>query len=312
VTDNNPQNQPDPQTNAGPQKKTGSQATPNPQTKPKTWAYFFAVVLLAFASDAYLIQHHSGAESPQWYWGLTVALITALCASAGYLVNQRFDGILINDRNRISLGRLQWVAWLIVLMSALFVEALWNAGLSSTDHAATIPSMPEQLLGLLGIVSGTTLVSGVISNNKKQTRAPAAATATGAAPSPVAAGDDPTDAGQMDANKSPADASWADLYLGEEVANRYVVDISRLQKLLITIILIAIYIGWLWNALHNGGRFDKLPGLGADNSNNTFLWLLGISHAGYIASKATPKTTTGVQAGVPAPAPSTQNDAAGG
>jgi len=274
-------------------------ADTNPQTKPTTWSLFSAAVLLAFAADATLIQHHTGADSPQWYWVLTVGLVIALCALAGYLVNQRIDGILINDRNRISLGRLQWVAWLIVLMSGLFVEALWNAGIGA-DHGAAIPTMPDQLLALLGIVSGTTVVGGVISNSKKQTAPVAAPTAAGAASAPVAAGDSPLNAGQMDANASPAEASWADLYLGEEVANRYVVDISRLQKLLITIILVGIYIGWLWNELHGKGPFPSLPGLGADNGNNTFLWLLGISHAGYIASKATPKTTAGVQGGVPA------------
>ena len=107
---------------------------------------------------------------------------------------------------------------------------------------------------------------------------------------PLAATDNPTNVGQMDANKTAAEASWADLYLGEDVGNRYVVDINRLQKFLVTIILVTIYFAWFWQGLgqdHSKG-FVEMPGL---DGKDTFLWLLGISHAGYLASKATPKTT---------------------
>ena len=85
-----------------------------------------------------------------------------------------------------------------------------------------------------------------------------------------------------------AEASWADLYLGEEVANRNVVDISRLQKLVITILLIIAYITWLWEKLGHG-----MPdGFVMPAPNDKFLWLLGLSHGAYLAYKATPKTVS--------------------
>ena len=245
------------------------------------WTAFTVGIGVCFGFDAYWIAT-STLKGAHQQWLVTLALVIALCLLAGYMVNGRLDGILINDRNRISLGRLQWTAWLIVLMSGYFVEALWNAG-----HGGEIPTMQQDLLGLLGIVSGTSVVGGVISNSKKQTEAPASPGKSIAKAQP---GDSPADVGQLDANKTPKEASWADLYLGEDVANRYVVDLSRLQKLLFTIILIAIYAAWLWQALGDPpkGIFAEMPKL---DDKGTFLWLLGISNGTYLASKATPKTT---------------------
>lgn len=251
-------------------------------SKAISWAAFTIAIAVLFGFDAHWIAT-TAAKGPQTQWLATLALVIAFCLLAGYMVNGRIDGILINDRNRISLGRLQWTLWLIVLMSGYFVEALWDVG-----HATVLPTMQQDLLGLLGIVSGSSVIGGVISNTKKQTAAPAA---PGRPVPMVKAGDAPVVVGQLDANASSADASWADLYLGEDVATRYVVDISRLQKLLVTIILIAIYAAWLWQAFGNAPAegFTEMPKL---DDKGTFLWLLGISHGSYLASKATTKTTT--------------------
>ena len=246
------------------------------------WGPLTGLLLVSFFVDAWFIAK-AAAGSAQFYWIVTIILILVICITAGKLVNDRIDGILVSDRNRLSLGRLQWTAWLILIMSAYFVAAIWNAG-----HGGNMPAIPEQLLGLLGIVSGSSVVGSVISNSKKQTDAPSAPGATGL--KATAANDkSATNAGQLDANKSSADASWADLYLGDDVGNRYVVDISRLQKLLITIILMAVYAGWLWKMLADAGPY-ALPGL---DEKQTFLWLLGISHASYLAIKATPKPVPG-------------------
>jgi Ca2+/H+ antiporter len=46
-----------------------------------------------------------------------------------------------------------------------------------------------------------------------------------------------------------------DLYLGEEAANRYVVDISRIQKLVVTILLVVAYGSWLWKTFGTVSNF---------------------------------------------------------
>jgi hypothetical protein len=241
-----------------------------------------------------------------------MALFAALCMVAGILVNGRIDGVLIDDRNRISLERAQWVAWLIVLLGGYFVEAVWNVA-----HGAAFPKMEPELFGLLGIVSVSPVISNIIVDSKKQptaapaapAAAPPAAGAAPAGPAPVpavaaapaaapptetappqqlAAGDNPLQQGSMDVNATPAEASWKDLYLGEEVANRYVVDISRLQKLIITVLLVFAYMASLWTLLgHATVAALDMPDVGRD-----FLALLGISHGAYLASKTTTKTPT--------------------
>jgi hypothetical protein len=113
----------------------------------------------------------------------------------------------------------------------------------------------------------------------------------------------PTNVGLIDANVDPSEASWADLYLGDEVANRDVVDISRLQKLIVTVLLVMTYVQLLWfhlmgdltdksGKLITDGHFTNMPQVG-----DTFIWLLGISHGAYLAYKAVPKAAT------PAPVP---------
>jgi hypothetical protein len=99
----------------------------------------------------------------RWRWVVVVGILIALCLVAGVLVNGRLAGILIDDRNRISLARLQWVAWLIVVLSGYFVEALWNA--AQTNH---FPEIQPELFILLGIVSGSPVVSNLIVDAKKR------------------------------------------------------------------------------------------------------------------------------------------------
>jgi hypothetical protein len=215
----------------------------------------------------------------RWEYVAVTAILVALCIVAGVLVNGRVDGVLIGDRNRISLARVQWVAWMIVLLGAYFVEAVWNVA-----HSGSFPEMQTQLFGLLGIVSGSSVVSSLIVDAKM--RSPMVPSGQPQAVQPLAAGDDPGHKGSMDLNYNVAEASWADLYLGEEAANRYVVDVSRLQKLIVTVLLVLAYLIYLWRAFSPSMSGE----LGMPAVGPTFLSLLGISHGAYLASKATPKT----------------------
>jgi hypothetical protein len=211
-------------------------------------------------------------------WIVVSLVIIGQCAAAGYMVNNRIDGILIDDRNRISLERFQWIVWLIVLLGGYFVECFANIAANQP-----FPTIQPQLLILLGIVSASPVVSNIITDTKKQLSVPAAPQAN----HPLSRADAPAQAGALDVNQQVSEASWSDLFLGEEVANRYVVDISRLQKLIITVLLVMAYVGWLWNDLTTKTTFTAMPQV---DENGTFIWLLGISHAAYLAYKSTPKT----------------------
>jgi len=244
------------------------------------WGVLTVTFLVLLGIDGYWIANANDGTNLRVQWLSTLILLVGLCVAAGYLVNTRIDGILIDDRNRISLERMQWSTWLIVLFSGYFVEAVWN-----TSHGGNFPSMQKELLALLGIISGSPVLSNLIVDTKKR------GTVTVGAKSQVsqqlAEGDTPARMGLMDANNESNEASWADLYLGEEVANRYVVDVSRLQKVVITVLLVLTYAGWLWHDFEKPpvAGFSDMPPVG-----ETFVWLVGLSHASYLASKATPKT----------------------
>ena len=86
-------------------------------------------------------------------------------------------------------------------------------------------------------------------------------------------------------NFNPADASWSELFMGEQAATRYVVDIGRLQKLIITVLLGIAYLVWLCNDL----TAPKEIGLNMPSITDAFVWLLGISNGAYLAAKAPTK-----------------------
>jgi hypothetical protein len=246
----------------------------------RAWGGLTLLLLLALAGVGWWIANSGPSINLRWAWLWFVAVLVALCLLSGYLVNGRLDGILIDNRNRLSLDRVQWTAWLIVLLSGYFTETVWNIA-----RGAEFPGMQAELYALLGIVSASPVASSLITNAKEQGPPPTSAGPAAHVRLPLARGDHPTQIGAMDANRTVADASWADLYLGEEVANRYVVDISRLQKLVITILLLVSYSSLLWRAFApRTTAFEEMPPAG-----DTFVWLLGISHASYLAFKATPK-----------------------
>jgi hypothetical protein len=236
----------------------------------------------------------------QLQWVAVSAIIIGMCMFAGWMVNGRVDGILIDDRNRVSLSRLQWVAWFIVLLGGYYVGAVWNVGYLDWKAQGHFPTMQPDLWALLGIVSASAVASSLIVGNKKSQdgrRSTGQAAAASVAPAPAPVPGHPDQAGRIDRNVTPSEASWADLFLGEEVTNRDVVDVSRLQKLFITVLLLVTYIRLLWTALGNPDSVTgmNMPNVADDQGNHGFLWLLGISHAAYLAYKASPKSGPGTQ-----------------
>lgn len=295
------------------------QGTPQQNAARRQWSWFTAGLILALIAAAVWIAKSTNTADPaatslQYQWVVVAAILIAFCALSGYLINGRFDGILIDDRNRVSLSRLQWVTWFIVLLGGYFTEAVWNMA-----HGQAYPLMQQDLFILLGIASGSAVTSNVIVDSKKATNGQSGTdqSTSGQPPSQPQQGQ-PDQIGSIDRNATIDEASWADLFMGEEVANRDVVDISRLQKLVITILLVITYVKLLWDALEKVGVVQPDPTLSEaakkaflasfnmPSVNNTFLWLLGISHAAYLAYKATPKTapaTTATQTSAQTQAP---------
>jgi hypothetical protein len=242
------------------------------------WGGITALGLVLLGANAYWIAQEAKIPTGTatilvWQWLSVLASLILVSVIAGYLANARSIGIFIDERNRISLSRVQWLAWFLVLFSGYFTGAVWDVA-----FGGDLPAIETTLFGVIGITTGSAVVSNMVVDAKKQETA-----------APVLMGGPPL-VGRIDVNASSNDAAWADLYLGEEQGNRFSVDPSRLQKLIVTMLLVIVYVEMLWTAFTQASLSYSSFAMPVVGTN--FVALMGSSHAAYLAYKATNKTPT--------------------
>jgi hypothetical protein len=203
-------------------------------------------------------------------WLLTVAAIMLLCGCIGMAIKNSWTGVIESARNRVSLSRLQMYVWTVLVLSGFLTAAASNFYLAGDMTAMSIV-IPPQLLAAMGIASASLVAAPALVSLKALPPAAAAA----AAAQGVSAG--------IHRRADPAAAGWLDIFRGDEQGNCDTPDLSKIQQFLITLGLVALYGALLGQMFLNPGGIDQLPPLGEN-----FVWLLGISHAGYLAYKAVP------------------------
>jgi len=200
-------------------------------------------------------------------WAISAGLLLLGTAGAGFLVRDREGlsgpsrilGLLIDDRGRYSLTRFQVALWSILVISV--VSGLFFGRLTGGFAATALDfKIPPELLAAMGISAGSTAAATAVKASKNVIR-----------PEAVAA------AGPQDPPR------WMQMLLREEgdKADK-IIDIAKFQNFWITLFLVGAYallVGASIGQAKSVGDF-VLPGFSA-----TFLTLLGISHAGYIAGK---------------------------
>lgn len=86
------------------------------------------------------------------------------------------------------------------------------------------------------------------------------------------------------AKKSVEDASWSDLFIGEEVSDAAHLNLAKIQMFFFTMLLLIIYGVAVASMLIRSETIpDALPDIGEG-----MLALFGISQGGYLADKAIP------------------------
>lgn len=189
-------------------------------------------------------------------WLVTLALMLAFAVVVGHGLTGLARGVFVDERNRLSTSRVQMFLWSALVLSAYLSAALANVGLGAAEPLSI--SVPEPLWLAMG-VSTTSLVASPLVLHRAKGKAVAV-------------------------NDAPGDSSWADLVRGEERGGAHVVDLGRLQLLLVTIVLVLAYAAVVGRAFADDGRLvTSLPRI-----DDAFVILLGISHAGYLARKTTP------------------------
>jgi hypothetical protein len=194
-------------------------------------------------------------------WAISAVLLLALAAALGGLMTPaRFPiGILIDQRGRYSLSNLQLVMWSIIVLS-LLSGVFWGRLVDGVANPAAF-SIPANVLGLLGISAGS------------------AATATA-----VKASKDATRSASIAASADEDKPRFSQVFLQEEGASAdKVVDVSKYQNFVITIVLGVAYVALAAHAIDHAATAARLTSL--PNFSSTFLVLLGISHGAYLAGK---------------------------
>ena len=204
-----------------------------------------------------------GVAAPAWHmnelvtWLIIVALFLAFLFIVGHGITGRLQGLLIDERNKMSLSRLQMVLWTMVILSGLLTIALSNIGRGAATPLAIV--VPTQVWLLMGI-STTSLVGSPLLKSNKMAQ------------------------GKIKVREDLHDAEVADLFRGEENTNCNVLDLAKVQMFFFTLVLVLAYAVLLGSLFANTtGPIGGLPDI--DPSMTT---LLGISHAGYLANKAVP------------------------
>lgn len=102
-------------------------------------------------------------------WLVVISLMIGFVALIGKLITRRWSGILINERNKMTLSRFQLVLWTLIVLSALSTIALERIYASATGTTIADPlaiAIPSELWALLGISTVSFVGSPLILSSK--------------------------------------------------------------------------------------------------------------------------------------------------
>jgi hypothetical protein len=251
------------------------------------------IVLVGIGATGILVPHSLGqeriGEGRLWAWGCFALILVLFLVIAGRAITGVWLGAFIDDVNKISLSRLQLIVWTIVIVSAFMAAAFSNVLISGVANPLGF-AIPGQVLQLLGISTASLIGATLISEPKKNATPNldddtlAAKTGTIATQNHASA-DTVTTTGVLISRRRPQDARWSDLVMGVEIGNGAHLDISRVQMLFFTIVLVSAYAVALGKVLDSQTSFTAFPSL-----DTGMITLLGISQVGYLAIKAAPHT----------------------
>jgi hypothetical protein len=247
---------------------------------------------------------------------------------AGHGITSLWRGLFIDERNFISLSRLQTGVWTVMVVSAFVTAGLVNLRVEESEPLDI--ALPGELWALIGI-SATSLVGTPLIHAGKERRKPNIDnfTATlenlgfnvksddvefdtgdvqrernlsvklGSSARPMAPADDAPDAplepppssiGVMLRREKPDYSNWSDIFRGEDTGNGAHLDLGKVQMFYFTLAVVIAYTVALGNSFVEIGNsgITQFPEL-----SSGIVALLGISHAAYLTNKAVDPTLGG-------------------
>jgi hypothetical protein len=251
-----------------------------------TWSRWHTAGLLLLTILVFVLCYFVPIAGRLYLWWGVMVLLTATAVIIGQGITGQLTGILIDNRNKMSLSRLQLAMWTVLIVSAFVVFFFWRLKVIGAGNALDF-SIPETIWGLLGISSASLAGSSLIKTTKKN-QTPNVQEESETARKMTAQGQDPSTqliTGRAVLNEMTQQASWADLFRGEESGNASTMSVGKFQMFYFTIVAVMSY-GYAVAAMFGA----HVPGKGFPEVSLGLLGLLGISHAGYLAEKAVPHT----------------------
>jgi len=215
-----------------------------------------------------------------------VFALTALMIAVGVSVTQRFWGILINERNVMSLSRFQAVLWTVLILAdyaTILLGRAWQ-GMSLVDAKDLL--RPD-LLALMGISYASAVGTSIVHANKAGKPTPASAVAEAQTNLNDDAGNFTAAQGVMYKNKDISDANVGDMFQGDELADAHTTDLSKVQMFFFTIVSAVVFLGTA------DAMFTNMKSIGdvlIPQLPENLIALMGISHAAYLGNKAVTRT----------------------
>jgi hypothetical protein len=215
-----------------------------------------------------------------------VAALTALMIAIGVSVTHRYWGILINERNVMSLSRFQAVLWTVLILAdyaTILLGRAWQ-GMSLVDGKDLL--RPD-LLMLMGISYGSAVGTSIVNANKAGKPTPVTAVADAQANLNDTNGSFTAAQGVMYKNKDLSDANVGDLFQGDELADAHTTDLSKVQMFFFTIVSAVIFLGTA------DAMFTNMKSMGdvlIPQLPENLIALMGISHTAYLGNKAVTRT----------------------
>jgi hypothetical protein len=214
-------------------------------------------------------------------WIIAMLALTAFTLVVGRGLTGVWKGAFVDEQLRMSLSRLQMLTWTIVIVAALGTMAIARA---QTDPVTAMDiAVPPTVWALLGI-SMTSLIGSPLIKNAKKSSATSETTERVAARAAAARADRIELEGQVVKHTSIDEATFADLFMGEYVDTFAMLDIAKIQMFFFTVLLVLAYAIAVGRMLRTDPSLASLPDVG-----DGMLPILGISHAGYLLSKAVTK-----------------------
>jgi hypothetical protein len=228
-------------------------------------------------------------------WLLAMALIGGSFVLIGHGVIGLVNGCLIDNRNRLSLSRLQQFSWTVLVLSAFLTFAAFRTYANPNGDPLDVV-VPTQVWELLGISTGSLAGAALIKNRKRNSPVDndVVQEALGKTKKAMPSGPEGTEAQSLDAQgllatkEKPQDASISDLFRGDEVGSAAQLELGKVQMFFFTLIVVFAY------AINLGSIFYGPRGLpaGLPDVSEGMVVLLLISHLGFLGSKAVPASPT--------------------